>query len=215
MPLRLLAALLLIAPCAAAEYQKQDKPASSAVGQAGSAGKYVLVRTASQASQPVCAAYARNLNEFRQIEFDACESRLSPKYPRFVRPDWQEIPFEASIAERMIKGDIRTLVAPKKAEAGWETWLARTEKSRSEGKVRMWGTRIDLDGKGQLRTIVRMHDELLSLLGKSSLAASTEITISTSQTQMTRGPRISTKGVPSVTCYVTSKPAVFSESNGR
>ena len=52
----------------------------------------------------VCQPFTRNLNEFRHLPFNSCNSRLSPKFPEFSRPVWVEIPFDLALAEKVVKG---------------------------------------------------------------------------------------------------------------
>ena len=35
-----------------------------------------------------CTPFTENLNQFRHLDFETCDARLSPKYPQFSRPQW-------------------------------------------------------------------------------------------------------------------------------
>jgi hypothetical protein len=107
---------------------------------------------------PICVPYTRNLNQFRRLDFNICDPRLSDKYPQFTRPPWEEIPFDLGLAETIFKNPP---VSPQNAERWWQAWLKASEALRAEGKVKLWGTRIDIDGDGVVETIVRL-DHLLA-----------------------------------------------------
>ena len=108
-------------------------------------GKYIL-RLASGDSG-FCAAFTGSLNQFRYLDFDTCNPRLSPKYPQLSRPQWKEIPLNMDLAKKII-------TTPP--SIGWERWLKVTEAARAAGQVKMWRIRVDLFGDGQLETLVRL-----------------------------------------------------------
>ena len=107
----------------------------------------------------VCKLFTRNLNEFRHLPFNACNPRLSPKFPEFSRPIWEEIPFDLALAEKVVKGgygDLSRDYYSQQAALQWPSWRDRTEAFRRAGKAHMWRTLIDFDGDGKAKTIIRM-----------------------------------------------------------
>jgi len=113
---------------------------------------YVLARAAAS----ICGPFTSNLNASSQLEFDACQSRLSDKHSRFSRPHWEEIPFDLEVAEKIVKR-AWAVKFPAKAEALWKEWLDDTQSVRNSGAAKMWRLQADLDGDGGLETIVRMN----------------------------------------------------------
>lgn len=108
----------------------------------------------------LCLDYARNLNQFRRLPFDECSPRLSPRYTRFKNADWKPYTFDLALAKRLViglgyapqYGNVR-----KWQEIRWKKWLAITARMRANGIVKMWYTRADMLGYGNLETIVRMN----------------------------------------------------------
>ncbi len=111
-----------------------------------------------QNQDPVCVPYTRNLNQFRRLDFDVCHPRLSEKYPQFTRPAWEEIPFDLSVAETIIMNLARRPAGSK--DPFWETWLTASAPLRAEGKIKLWRTRIDIDGDGKPETMLRLDNPL-------------------------------------------------------
>ena len=62
-------------------------------------GEYFVTRSL----DPICVPFARNLNQFRRLDFDVCDPRLSEKYPQFTRPTWEEVPFDLGLAETIFR----------------------------------------------------------------------------------------------------------------
>lgn len=125
-------------------------------------GKFVVVI----ATDSICPRFKDNLNQFRNLDFDQCNPRLSEKYPEFSRPyTWKEIPFDMKLAEKAIRSTINTTelhdpemiaTAHKMQEERWLAWEKGSESLRAAGKARMWITKIDIDGDGKPETILRM-----------------------------------------------------------
>jgi uncharacterized protein len=127
-------------------------------------GKFVVV----QAKYPysVCERFNDNLNQFRNLDFDQCNSRLSEKFPEFSRPyTWKEIPFDMALAEKAIRSTVDlTMVSDaeglayqrKTQEERWVQWKKDSEPLRASGKAHMWVTKIDIDGDGEDDTVLRM-----------------------------------------------------------
>jgi len=122
-------------------------------------GEYFVTRN----QDPVCVPYTKNLNQFRRLDFDVCDARLSEKYPQFSRPKWEEIPFDMGLAETIFKNPPWS---PENAERWWQVWLKASEPLRAEGKIRLWRTRIDIDGDGAPETIVRLDYPLAPNTGE-------------------------------------------------
>lgn len=124
-------------------------------------GKYVVTRNADECAPSVtacsfCPAFLKNLNEFRDLDFNACHPRLSPKYPEFTRPVWEEIPFDLSLAETII----RNVAATGQGDTYWTGWLKASAPLRAKGKITLWRTRIDIDGDGVPETVLRLDSPL-------------------------------------------------------
>jgi len=129
-----------------------------------SKGKFVLV----QAMHPYsfCERFTDNLNQFRNLNFDQCNPRLSEMFPEFSRPyTWKEIPFDMALAEKAIRSTVdltmssdpeRLAYQRKTQEERWVKWKKDSETLRAAGKVHMWITKIDIDGDGKDDTILRM-----------------------------------------------------------
>jgi len=132
-------------------------PAVSGAGQAHPtaspfAGEYFVTEN----RNPVCVPYTRNLNQFRRLDFDVCHPRLSEKYPEFTRPAWEEISFDLGVAETVIMNLARKPTG--QGDPFWTEWLKASAQLRMEGKLKLWRTRIDVDGDGQLETILRLDN---------------------------------------------------------
>jgi hypothetical protein len=127
----------------------------------GFKGEFILSRNEYQ--NPICQRFVQNLNQFRKLDFNVCNPRLSEKFPEFSRPKWEEIPFDITLAEEIIKDNIaRRHTSPASAELAekiWQKWLAQTAAIRASGQAHMWRTQIDLDGDGKAETIIRMVPE--------------------------------------------------------
>jgi hypothetical protein len=103
-----------------------------------------------------CVPYARNLNQFRRLEFDACHPRLSAKYPEFTWPAWEELPLDLTLVERVVRN-----WGGWYDDAYWAEWLKVTESLRREGKVKLWRVRIDIDADGTPETLLRLEHPLM------------------------------------------------------
>ncbi len=57
-------------------------------------GEYFITKNSDQ----ICMPFAKNLNQFRKLDFDTCHPRLSEKYPQYTRPEWEEIPFDMALS---------------------------------------------------------------------------------------------------------------------
>ncbi len=122
-------------------------------------GEYILMRNnVSESNSGLCTAFTRNLNEFRRLPFKECHPRLSPKFPEFSRPQWEEIPFDLGLAEKALKAELndRYPQPVESVEKRWQHWLTASEKYRKSEEARMWRTRIDFDGDGLEDTTIRM-----------------------------------------------------------
>ncbi len=121
-------------------------------------GKFIGTYEATD--NPVCKLFTRNLNEFRDLSFLTCNPRLSPKFPEFSRPAWEEIPFDLELAEEFIKGQFGRIEkhpeVATRAEKRWQEWLVDSTPIRRAGKARMWRTRIDVDGDGKEEILIRV-----------------------------------------------------------
>lgn len=107
-----------------------------------------------------CQLFVRNLNEFRHLSFNTCSPRLSPKFPEFSRPVWEEISFDLAMAEKVVKGryehEEASTFNTEHGKLQWESWRDRTHALRLAGRAHMWRTRIDFDADGQDETMIRM-----------------------------------------------------------
>ena len=106
----------------------------------------------------ICVPYTRNLNQFRRLDFDVCDPRLSEKFPQFTRPTWEEIPFDLGVAETIIMN-----LAHKSTGAGdpfWAEWLKVSAPLRAEGTLKLWQTRIDIDNDRAPETLLRLDNPL-------------------------------------------------------
>ena len=125
----------------------------------GPFGKYVVSKN-DEVNTHLCRDYARNLNQFRDLKFESCTQRFSPRYPRFKKADWKPYPFDLALAKRLViglgyapqYGNVR-----KWQEIRWKKWLAITAGMRAKDIVKMWYTKVDMLGYGNLETIVRMN----------------------------------------------------------
>jgi hypothetical protein len=132
-------------------------PALGWAGQAAQApspfkGEYFVTRN----QDPVCVPYTRNLNQFRRLDFDVCNPRLSDKFPRFSRPPWEEIPFDLALVELIIKN----IYSRPENAVYWDEWLKVSEPFRAEGKIKLWRTQVDIDNDGKPETILRLEHPL-------------------------------------------------------
>ena len=94
-----------------------------------------------------CTPFTANLNEFRHLDFETCDARLSPQYPQFSRPQWEEIPLDLDVAKKIIGSP---------PGMNWEHLLKITEAARAVGEVKLWRIRVDLLKDGNLDTLVRL-----------------------------------------------------------
>jgi len=119
-------------------------------------GKFISTYVDSTACQP----FTRNLNEFRHLAFNSCNPRLSPKFPEFSRPVWEEVPFDLELAEKVVKGRYEheepSAFNTERGIRQWESWRDRTQALRLAGRAHMWRTRIDFDADGKEETMIRM-----------------------------------------------------------
>ncbi len=127
----------------------------------GFKGEYILMRNnVSEKNAGLCTAFTRNLNEFRHLPFKECHPRLSPKYPEFSRPQWEEVPYDLALAERAVRASNGRVdlypEAARRAEKHWQRWLLASDRIRKSEQARMWRTRIDFDGDGLEDIIIRM-----------------------------------------------------------
>jgi hypothetical protein len=111
-----------------------------------------------QNQDPVCVPYTRNLNQFRRMDFDVCHPRVSEKYPQFTRPAWEEMPFDLALAETIIMNLARRPTG--QGDPFWTEWLKASAPFRTEGKLKLWQTRIDIDGDGIHETMLRLDNPL-------------------------------------------------------
>ncbi len=139
--------LLMISPSLSGAAQVQ--PAASPFK-----GEYFVT----QNQDPVCVPYTRNLNQFRRLDFDVCHPRLSEKYPQSTRPSWEEIPFDLGVAETIIMNLARRPTG--QGDPFWGLWLKASAPLRTEGKLKLWRTRIDIDGDGKPETMLRLDNPL-------------------------------------------------------
>lgn len=143
------------ASCAAIQraQAKKNGPGPMLPNTATSRGQYVL--RATSGLRDFCPAFTANLNEFRDLAFDTCDPRLSPKYPQFSRPEWEEIPLDLALARKILIWNEESM---RKAvvEESWQRWLKMTESDRAAGEVKLWRIKVDLLGDGNLDTLVRI-----------------------------------------------------------
>ncbi len=131
-------------------------PIGSIAGQAQSPaslfrGEYFVTEN----KDSICVPYTRNLNQFRRLDFDACDPRLSTKYPQLTRPEWEEIPLDLALAEQIVRNGS---LAARDADGWWQAWLTASESARAEEKLRLWRLRIDVDNDGTPDTILRLDN---------------------------------------------------------
>jgi len=127
-------------------------------------GDFVIVQDAFR--EHVCQRFKDNLNQFRNLDFDQCNPRLSGKLHKFSRPyTWKEIPFDMALAEKAIRSTVDLTMSldeeglayqRKEQEDRWVRWKKDSEPIRASGKAHMWITKIDIDGDGLDDTILRM-----------------------------------------------------------
>jgi uncharacterized protein len=130
-------------------------------------GEFFLSRTY-DTSTSFCQDFTRNLNQFRHLDYGECNPRLSPKFPEFSRPNWEEIPFDLGVAEQVVRRGSGT---EDWREKFWRLWLANSGALRKAGQIRLWRLRIDIDGDGKMDTVIRidpMPGEIASLMGPVS-----------------------------------------------
>lgn len=92
-----------------------------------------------------CKSFVDNLNEFRNLDFDDCNPRLSPKYPQFSRPQWEEIPLDMKLVEDVLTN-----------QQSLEDWLKMTQTVRDAGQVEMWHLQADLFGDENKEAIIKL-----------------------------------------------------------
>jgi hypothetical protein len=150
-------------------------------------GEFVLVRN----EDPVCTNFTRNLNEFRRMDFDVCHARLSPKYPEFSRPQWQEVPLDLSVALKAragAGGDGLSDLSEKKTS---KQWLSETEVFRQKGEIKMWMTQVDINHDGEIESIARI-DRAAS--GRDEPIANRNCSYTSSGLWMMAEPKVSLHG---------------------
>lgn len=129
-------------------------------------GRFVLMKFLRATPEVICKRFEGDLNQFRYLDFDQCNPRLSAKFPEFSRPyTWKEIPFDMALAEKAIRStenivDLRDpemiAEAHEIQEKRWLTWKKDSEPFRLSGKAHMWITKIDLYSEGKDDTILKM-----------------------------------------------------------
>ncbi len=122
-------------------------------------GKFVLRLAAFDGG--FCRPLVEELNRFDDIDFATCDSTgysyvwrgggCPPALrdtPRIQRPVWKEIPFDLSLAKKIVGSP---------GEYMWKYWLKKTEAVRARGEMKMWVLQADLFHDGHLETLVRMN----------------------------------------------------------
>ncbi len=119
------------------------------------AGEFFITRN----EDPVCVPFVRNLNQFRRLDFDACQLRLSSKFPQFESAPWREVPLDLAIAEKAFKSTsmFKGERGQQATEPRWQAWLQGTAQLRGQGQVKMWLAEVDVFGDGRSRTIARVQ----------------------------------------------------------
>jgi uncharacterized protein YecT (DUF1311 family) len=92
-----------------------------------------------------CRTFVDNLNEFGNLDFDDCNPRLSPKYPQFSRPQWEEIQLDLKLAANILS-----------TQMPFNNWLSETQAARDSGQVKMWRLQADIFGDGDKETVVKL-----------------------------------------------------------
>lgn len=123
-------------------------------------GEYAIQRNLTDCAPAInacsfCPLFAKNLNEFRSTDFDACEPRLSERHPEFTRPVWDEIPLDLTLAEMIIMNLVRRPTGH--GDPYWTGWLKASEPLRAAGKITLWRTQIDIDSDGAPETVLRLY----------------------------------------------------------
>ena len=146
---------------------QQSEKAEEIPGADAFKGEYMLIR-AYPGDYSVCQRFKDNLNRYRKIDFDQCNPRLSGKFPEFSRPQWKEIPFDMTLAEKVIRsttdranyGGAESVEDAEydrnEGEKRWQQWLKGSASFHEAGQAHMWITKIDMDGDGKEDTILRM-----------------------------------------------------------
>jgi hypothetical protein len=111
-------------------------------------GEYILVR--GEPLESVCKRFKDNLNQFRKLDLDQCNPRLSDKFPEFIRPyQWKEVPFDMALAEKAIRtttdySNYGSSEYPEDAEQHrkdgeerWQQWKKGSEPFRAAGAAHM------------------------------------------------------------------------------
>lgn len=117
-------------------------------------GEYLLARDEDE----ICIPFTKNLNLFRELDFDDCHPRLPEHSNEFSRPRWAAEPLDIEIARRAFLGI--ALEFPKQQEDAilrWEQWLGETASLRIQGKLGMWSTEVDINNDGTPERIVRVQ----------------------------------------------------------
>lgn len=156
------------AALSAPEWSK-EQPKEVEEGSGDFKGEYILLRAFSlHGDCSICQRFTDNLNQFRKIDFDQCNPRISVKFPEFSRQQWKEIPFDMALAEKAIRSTAdytnyggkesteRAEYHRKEREKRWQQWLKGSAPFREVGQAHMWITKIDMDGDGKEDTILRM-----------------------------------------------------------
>lgn len=120
----------------------------------GFKGEYFLTRS----EDPVCVSFTKNLNQFRELDFDECSPRLSENFPEFSRPEWREVPLELEIAEKAFKDlSLEYEQSKEDMERKWQHWLQETVELRASGQVKMWLSEVDINNDGTPDPIARVQ----------------------------------------------------------
>jgi len=110
------------------------------------AGEYVL-RASVGGYKEFCTTFTSNLNEFRNLDFNTCDARLSPKYLQFSRPQWEEIPLDMDMVNRILTN---------RPSIGFKRWLEVYKTALASNKVKLWRIQVDLLNDGNLDTMIRL-----------------------------------------------------------
>lgn len=94
-----------------------------------------------------CTSFTANLNEFRNLDFGACNPRLSPKYSRFSRPRWEQVSLDMDMVKNILAN---------RPSVGYARWLRIYDSALAANEVKMWSTEVDLLKDGNLDRLIRL-----------------------------------------------------------